>query len=288
MTTKQFYNHFLNEAKSVYEEREAINITDWIFENVTGLKKWERRGSSNKLDDQQFVQLKKYLDELLKHKPVQYILNEAWFYKMKFFVNEDVLIPRPETEELVTLVVNEVRSITCNMGSEKMKILDIGTGSGCIAVSIKKELPGSDVTAIDVSDGALLVAKKNADILGAKIELKKNDFLDETTWHQLGEFDVIVSNPPYIPEAEKKTLSRNVTEFEPARALFVQNDDPFIFYKKIAKFALSHLRIAGKIYVENHESYANEVYNLFTDYDFEAEIKKDFYEKDRIIKAYKN
>ncbi|MEP7228653.1 MAG: peptide chain release factor N(5)-glutamine methyltransferase [Ginsengibacter sp.] len=287
MTTDQFYNHFLRELTYIYEEREAANITDWVFENVTQLKKWERRGNSKKIDDEQFSKLKRYLDELLTNKPVQYVLNEAWFYKMKFFVNEHVLIPRPETEELVSLVVNDLRNLEYDMQGRELQILDIGTGSGCIAVSIKKELPGNNITAIDISEDALLVAKKNADYLQVKIGFEKNNFLDEILWHRPGKYDVIVSNPPYIPKEEKKRLAKNVTVFEPGIALFVPDDNPFIFYKKIAKFALSYLNIEGKIYVEIHENYANEVCKIFTENDFEAEIKKDIYGNDRMIKAYR-
>lgn len=290
MTTEQFYNHFLKALTRIYEEREVLNITDWVFENVTHFKKWERRGSSYKLSNEQLSKLKQYLDELLAHKPVQYVLNEAWFYKLKFFVNEDVLIPRPETEELVSLIVNDVRRSKYDVQFEDpiaigLRILDIGTGSGCIAISLKNELKNLNVTALDLSDKALFVAKKNADNLDAKIEFEKNNFLDESTWHQHGEYDVIVSNPPYVPEKEKEILSKNVTEFEPGIALFVQNDNPFIFYKSIAKFAQSHLKPSGKVYVEIHENYAKEVQEIFTGYNFKSEIKKDIYGKERIISA---
>lgn len=287
MTTEQFYNHFLKELTCIYEEREAANIADWVFENVTHLKKWERRGSSNKLNKEQLSKLKQYLNELLAYKPVQYVLNEAWFYRMKFFVNEAVLIPRPETEELVSWIVSDVRSTKHDLQCEELRILDVGTGSGSIAISLNTELQICNVTALDVSEKALFVAKKNAKELDAKIEFVKNNFLDESTWHQFGEYDVIVSNPPYIPQKEKETLSKNVTEFEPDVALFVPNDDPFIFYTSIAKFALSHLKPSGNIYVEIHENYASEVYKIFTAYDFKAEIKKDIYGKDRIIKSYR-
>ncbi len=285
MTADQFYNYFLKEIKAIYEEREAANIADWVFENVTHLKKWERRGSSNKLNDEHLSQLKKYLHELLQYKPVQYVLNEAWFYKMKFFVNEDVLIPRPETEELVRCVVDEVRSSKYNELQEELRILDVGTGSGCIAISIKRELQKCKVTALDVSERALIIAKKNAGELEADIKFIEYNFLDESIWHQLGEFDIIVSNPPYIPGKERETLAKNVAEFEPGIALFVPNGELFIFYMKIAKFAQSHLNRSGKIYAEIHENYASEIFEIFTGYGFQTEIKKDIYGKDRIVKT---
>ncbi len=148
----------------------------------------------------------------MQHKPVQYVLQEAWFYKMKFFVNENVLIPRPETEELVSWIVEDVRSAMFDVRSNRLQILDIGTGSGCIAVSLKKELPDVDVMAIDVSKQALSVAKKNADALQAQIDFLEINFLDEKLWPSLSKYDVIVSNPPYIPETEREKLAKNVTD----------------------------------------------------------------------------
>ncbi|MEO6221128.1 MAG: peptide chain release factor N(5)-glutamine methyltransferase, partial [Ginsengibacter sp.] len=259
MTTGQFYKHFLDELTFIYEEREAINIADWVFENITRLKKWERRESLQKLSNELLSQLSQCLHELLQHKPVQYVLNEAWFYKMKFFVNEDVLIPRPETEQLVTCVINDLTSRT-----DRLDVLDIGTGSGCVAISLKKELENLNLTALDISEKALFVAKKNAYSMETPVHLVNLNFLDENAWELLGRYDVIVSNPPYIPQREKEILSKNVRDFEPGIALFVQDNSPFIFYDSIAKFAQTHLKSSGKIYVEIHENYANEVLEIFT------------------------
>ncbi len=288
MTIAEAYNGFYNNLTSIYEEREADNITDWIFENVTKLKRWERRDISKEINAEQQLQLHKYLQELLLHKPVQYVLNEAWFYKMKFFVNEHVLIPRPETEELISWIVSDVRSMSDDIGYREIKLLDIGTGSGCIAISLKKELHDIEIKSIDVSQQALSVARKNADALQAKIDFMHVDFLNEKECQQLDKYDIIVSNPPYIPGKEKEQLSKNVTAFEPALALFVHDNDPFIFYKNIGKFSKSHLNKGGKIYVEIHEKYANEVRQIFTEYDFKTEIKKDIFGKERMIKLIKD
>ncbi len=284
MTTEQFYNYFLSELERIYEKREASNIAEWVFENVTHLKKWEIRRNKDELNDMQRSQLERYLHDLLNHKPVQYVLEEAWFYKMKFFVNENTLIPRPETEELVSWIVNDIKS-NYEKGFGDLKILDIGTGTGCIAISIKKELQQCDLTALDISEDSLFVARKNADELKVNIRLIKNDFLDETNWKQLDIYDVIVSNPPYIPLEEKDILSANVNRFEPSIALFVPNEDPFIFYNKIAKFAQTQLESSGKIYVETHEKYAKEISEIFKGYNFETEIRKDIYGKERMIKS---
>jgi len=289
MTTEQYYNDFLNQLTSIYERREAANITDWVFENITGLKRLERSLKRNvELEKDLIKQLDKCLHELLQHKPVQYVLNEVWFYKMKFYVNEDVLIPRPETEELVEWVVLEVRSMRYDVRGEEFRILDVGTGSGCIAVSTKKELENTDVTGIDVSEEALKIAKKNAETLHAKINFFQIDFLNESLWNPLGVYDVIVSNPPYIPQKEKEKLSQNVTAFEPALALFVDDSDPFIFYKKLANFAQSNLKPNGKIYVEIHEEYSEEVDKIFQAANFKTEIREDMYGKKRMLKAIRS
>jgi len=285
MTTGEIYNDFRNKLKTIYDDREAENICDWVFENVTGLKKWKRReNQNNKLADTDSVKIKTHLGELLKHKPVQYVLQEAWFYKRKFFVNENVLIPRPETEELVEWIVSDFKK---EKYSKPINIIDIGTGSGCIPVSLKKELPETSITAIDVSDKALSVAKINAEELDATIDFFKVDFLNENEWEMLSRYDIIVSNPPYIPLNEKEILAKNVTEFEPAIALFVENNDPFIFYKKIAGFAKSHLKQSGEIYVEVHEEYAKEAGSIFESSGFLVEIKNDIYGKQRMIKSTK-
>jgi release factor glutamine methyltransferase len=284
MTTAEFYLDYKTKLKAIYDDHEADNISDWVFENVTGLKKWERRMNKNlELQAAQINLLQKYLQELLQSKPVQYVLNEAWFYKRKFYVNEDVLIPRPETEELVQWIVNEIPS----MKGAHPKILDIGTGSGCISISLKKELPEVLVTAIDVSENALVVARKNAAELHSDVNFLKINFLEKQQWDSFSKFNVIVSNPPYIPIIEKEILSKNVTEFEPGIALFVQNNDPFIFYKKIAGFAENHLAEKGKIFVEVHEEYAHEVKNIFENAGFISSVKKDIYGKERMVGAQK-
>jgi len=286
MTTGQIYNDFRNKLKTIYDDREAENICDWLFENVTGLKKWERRQNQNsEFAETDSEKIKTYLEELLKQKPVQYVLHEAWFYKRKFYVNENVLIPRPETEELVEWIVSDFKK---EKYGKPIKIIDIGTGSGCIPVSLKKELPESSIAAIDVSDKALSVAKINAEELHAIINFFQIDFLNENEWKMLSQYDIIVSNPPYIPLNEKEILAKNVTDFEPGIALFVKNNDPFIFYKKIAGFAKSNLKESGKIYVEVHEEYAKEVGSIFESAGFLVEIKNDIYGKQRMVKSTKS
>lgn len=283
MNLSEFYNHFTNSLATIYESREAENISDWVFENITGLKKWERRTNrTTELDLVVQNELDQVLSELMTHKPVQYILNEAWFYKRKFYVNENVLIPRPETEELVEWVITDSKQ---NKEPGTINILDIGTGSGCIAISLKKELPVAGVMAIDVSEKALEVAKKNALLLDAYLEFLHCDFLQAFPLNST--FEVIVSNPPYIPENEKEMLDKNVTKYEPSTALFVEENDPLIFYKAIADFAKTHLKEQGKIYVEVHENFAGAVQVLFENKNYSAEIKTDIYGKERMVRAEK-
>ncbi len=283
MTIEQEYNHFKNQLASIYEGGESETISDWVFEKVTGLKRWDRRNNKEELNITYSKQLKIILDELLLHKPVQYVLNEAWFYKMKFFVNENVLIPRPETEELIEWIVKDVQKLL----KANLSIIDIGTGSGCIPISLKKELPQATVTAIDISEKALNVAKKNSIELRAAIDFFQIDFLDSHQWKGLQRYDIVASNPPYIPIAEKEILAKNVTDFEPSIALFVENNDPFIFYKNIARFSESHLKENGCIYVEVHEEYAQNVKSIFESAGYFSSIKKDMYGRERMVKSSK-
>src|SRR5690348_4814005 len=282
MTIAELYNDFVSRLSGIYDKREAANITDWVMENVTALSRAKISARPEfDVSEKNCGILHDYLHQLLQHKPVQYVLNEAWFYKMKFYVNEQVLIPRPETEELVSWIVEEDKIDE----SRSINILDIGTGSGCIAVSLKKNIPRAAVTAIDISEKALEVANKNARELNTPIHFLQIDFLNDQSSDRLHRYDVIVSNPPYIPINEKEKLARNVAAFEPPVALFVNNDTPFLFYEVIAAFSKKHLNENGKIYAEVHEDYAPEVSKIFSEKNFIPEIRKDMYGKNRMIKA---
>ena len=288
MTTLQEYTAFNEALRKIYSTNEAEIITDWVFEKVTGKNKLERRfrkGSNashenEELSTDQLFLLKNYLEQLQKNTPIQYVLGEAWFYKRKFFVNNTVLIPRPETEELVEWIIEEIKK-----NPALSSILDIGTGSGCIPVSLKKELPLCRICAIDVSEEALKVAQKNSTQHNTVIQFSKIDFIDQDQWKKLSVYDIIISNPPYIPDGEKAMLNKNVTDFEPSVALFVEDNNPFIFYTKIARFAQDHLSKDGKIFVEVHEEYGEQVKNIFEENDLKAVVKKDIYGKQRMVMA---
>jgi release factor glutamine methyltransferase len=279
MMIKDLYRNFLVQLQKIYSLGEARAITDWVFEKTASLKRSDILKNPDKLITPVADKLiQKTLQELLLHKPVQYVLGEAWFYHMKLKVNEHVLIPRPETEELVEQLIKDRKSKLTDPA-----ILDIGTGSGCITIAIKKSLPASKVTGIDVSTNALDLAKENAALHNTHISFLQMDFLDESTWPLLPLFDIIISNPPYIPRHEKEKLGKNVTDFEPHLALFVPDKSPLIFYEKIAAFGRHHLLPNGKIYLETHEDHAKETAALFMKHYQTVMINKDMYGKDRMI-----
>ncbi|MBI4931899.1 MAG: peptide chain release factor N(5)-glutamine methyltransferase [Bacteroidetes bacterium] len=223
---------------------------------------------------------KTILSQLKNHKPIQYILGHTEFYGLKIRVNKHVLIPRPETEELVEEIIE-------NTDDKKLElnILDIGTGSGCIAIALKKNLPESTVSAIDISDEALLVAKENSILNHTLINFLQADILgvNNTSTHQLNNFDIIVSNPPYIRISEKEKMSNNVLGYEPHLALFVNDNDPLIFYTAIVDFALQNLSPDGKLYFEINEALGGEVKKLLEGKGFKnVKVKKDMSGKDRL------
>lgn len=281
MNSKELYRRFLVDIQKVYELGEATVITDWVFEHVAGLKKTDL--IKNPLQQVPAPVIKKILDKkelLLQHQPVQYVIGETVFCGLQFQVNDKVLIPRPETEELTQLIINSWRFET-----KQVSVLDVGTGSGCIAVTIKKNLPSAKVMALDASYDALEVAHKNAVANKVNVQINLLDFLDENRWPELLLFDIIVSNPPYIPLREKEKLDKNVVEHEPHKALFVPDNNPLLFYEKIAKFGRSHLNYNGKVYLETHEDYAKEVAALFKMNYREVLIKKDMFGKERMVIA---
>ncbi len=277
MTSTEAFNDLSLSLANLYDDREAETIADWVLEYITAKKRWQRRTDTEPLSPNQVSLFRKFKSELLQSKPVQYVLNEAWFCGMKFILNENVLIPRPETEELVSLIVKE------NITRKKPTILDIGSGSGCIPIGIKSKLPEAEVFSYDISMEAVETARSNADRLEVNVKFDQLDFLDENAWEDLNSFDIIVSNPPYIPVAEKAMLDKHVVDFEPNVALFVPDDDPFIFYRKIEKFAENHLNVGGRIYLEVHENYAADVLKIYKPSFPESRLVLDMYGKERMV-----
>ncbi|MEO6730148.1 MAG: peptide chain release factor N(5)-glutamine methyltransferase [Ferruginibacter sp.] len=283
MTIKEIYREYLQKLQQIYTANEAAVITDWVFESKAGVQRSDIIRSPGLIMNPAISQqLNDCLTALLQHKPVQYILGEAWFYKMKLTVNEHVLIPRPETEELVQLVVEDFRK-----ANHSPAMMDIGTGSGCIAVALKKSLPNVTMLAIDVSAGALDIARENALNHEADIQFLQVDFLEESNWQRMPSFDVIISNPPYIPLNEKDKLDFNVVNFEPHTALFVADNTPLLFYEKIIAFGKNHLKENGKLYVEVHEDLAEKTANIFKEF-YTVEMKTDIFGKERMLVAVRH
>lgn len=281
MTMQEATYFLLNKLRTIYSEGEAGQITDWVMENLTGSKKAERMLYKNAdITSKEEVLLRQYTERLLQHEPVQYILNESWFCGLRFYVDKNVLVPRPETEELVEWVVSN-----CKFPVDQLRILDIGSGSGCISVSLKRRIRRAEVWGCDVSDAALAVAKKNAESLGTDVNFVQLDFLDSTTWQLLPSFDIIISNPPYIPAKDKKDMQPNVLLHEPATALFVPDNDPLVFYKAIAEFGKTHLNNAGSVFTEIHESLGERTLEIFKSAGYKSELKKDMQQKDRMIRS---
>ena len=288
MTIQVAYKQLLATLYEIYDDREAANISDWVIENVTGQSRINRILYKDlPVSPEQQKRLHNISLELLDHKPVQYILNEAWFAGIKLYVDERVLIPRPETEELVDWIVYDLKKLGGEAPSG-IALLDVGTGSGCIPIAIKKQMPAIVVSALDVSAEALAVATKNAHGQQIDIAFFKANFLDSSTWHQLPKFDLIVSNPPYIKQQEAVDMAKNVLDYEPAIALFVADEDALIFYKAIALFAQQHLYESGSVYVEINEALGEQVVEIFKTNGFaQIKIRKDLQGKDRMIKASK-
>ena len=221
------------------------------------------------------------ISELKTEKPIQYIIGETWFYDSKFYVNEHTLIPRPETEELVDWIVSKFPK---TQNPKAITVLDIGTGTGCIPISIKKNIPQAEVFAIDVSEEALKVAKRNAIENKVEVHFILQNILDAEKLES--KFDVIVSNPPYVRNLEKEEIKKNVLEYEPHLALFVEDNDALLFYRKIAQLAKESLTENGKLFFEINQYLGKETFELLEQLGFQnIELRKDIYSNDRMIKC---
>lgn len=285
MKLLELKNLFQKELNEIYSESEIDILFFWLAE-----KNLEKPASMLKLalneEWHEFEENRnRFLFQLMQlktHKPFQYVLGETEFYGLKFFVNENVLIPRPETEELVEWIINDSRHTE---PVEVQKIIDIGTGSGCIPITLKKHLPSSEISALDFSEKALAVAKNNSGFHQTKIEFIHSDFL-KMDFSALPKFDTIVSNPPYIADSERNSMDKNVLEFEPASALFVPDNNALIFYKRIVEFAQENLNPNGKIYIEINQNLAKETEELFQKNFNSVELKKDISGNYRMLKAF--
>lgn len=282
---KNIVNNMLHRLLEVYPEGEARALVRYVLEVRYNISIPDiYMGKDRHFSEEERAELDFIVERLLHQEPVQYILGQADFHGLTFHVAPGVLIPRPETEELVDWVLEELGKL------KNATVLDVGTGSGCIAVSLAKTCPGAKVSALDVSPAALEIAHANAQAIGVKVNMlcgdilhpDGNDVLSKSSW------DIIVSNPPYICDSEAMDMSKNVLGFEPHEALFVPDDNPLLFYKAIADYSIRKLNPEGKLFVEINRAYADEVMMLFSDTGFVGvELKKDMYDNNRMVKCIK-
>jgi release factor glutamine methyltransferase len=270
---------------NIYSSNETEALSLLAISEITQTSKATIKAFPEKvLTAEQLERLQNILAELLTGKPIQYILGFTEFYGLPFKVNPSVLIPRPETEELVEWILSETQKVK-NKGFSG-RIIDIGTGSGCIAVTLKKNLPGAVVFAIDISEDALRTAEDNAELNETEVNFLKLDILNFLPDNTIPKSDIIVSNPPYVTEDDKKQMHNNVTDFEPHTALFVPENDPLIFYRAIADFALVNLKPDGYLFFEINENLGNETVELLQHKGFKKiELRQDMSGRDRMISS---
>ena len=285
MLFKEYKSEFLKELSSLYDEKEIESFFYIILEQFHNKKRIDLAlNPEMEMDALQLLRWETVLSELKKEKPIQYILGETEFYGLRFLVNENTLIPRPETEELVEWIIESTNS---ELEITNLKILDIGTGSGCIAISLAKNLPNAEFSAIDVSEKALETANKNALINEVEVNFILKNILE--TEDLDAEFDIIVSNPPYVRNLEKEEIKPNVLKYEPHLALFVEDNDALLFYRKIAELAKKNLSENGRLYFEINQYLGKEMVELLENLGFkEVILKKDIYGNDRMISCKQN
>jgi release factor glutamine methyltransferase len=272
MTLRKLFEEYQEGLQKLYPKNEAESLVVWLFEEFLGKKRLDIMHGDVEIEIPN--QLKAAFQELLQGKPIQYIIGKAPFYGREFFVNPAVLIPRNETEELVHLIIKE-------NSSKDLRILDIGTGSGCIPITLALEMERPKVFALDISEEALKVAEQNAKSLGASLEFLKLDILMEEIPE--GNLDILVSNPPYVRYSEKSMMHQNVLEHEPHLALFVFDEDPLLFYRLIASKAKKALKSGGKLYFEINEALASDIQKLLENQGYsQIRIVKDLNGKDRM------
>ena len=285
MNLKQLLYNFHQELDTFYGKNEVDSFFNLLLDSYLRFKRTDYL-----LNPQLEISIEtehrffSALNRLKEQEPIQYIIGETYFYGMQFKVTKDTLIPRPETEELVEWILRTIKK-------ENPAILDIGTGSGCIAISLAKHLPNAQIYAMDISEKALEVTKANAALNQVKVTTFKGDILDKSCWDSLGKelkFDIIVSNPPYVREQEKQEIKPNVLHYEPHQALFVTNNNPLQFYEAISDFAVKNLKALGSLFFEINQYLGEETLQLIQNADFENVIlKKDLFGNDRMLKAVK-
>lgn len=289
MILKEIQNIFHKELDDIHGKEEVDSFFYILTDEFLGMPRLALSLQPNfAITKEEEQPLFEALSKLKREEPIQYILGKTEFYGLSFKLNEHTLIPRPETEELVSWVIS--KHATSN---KQLNILDIGTGSGCIAIALSKNISNAKVFALDVSAEALNVAKENAIMNGVEVKFLQSDILNRSNWNldpkfrdENLSFDIIVSNPPYVRNLEKAGMKNNVLNFEPELALFVEDHDPMIFYRTIGEFATKYLKNEGQLFFEINQYLGNEMVQLLEDFNFEhVELKKDIFGKDRMIKG---
>lgn len=283
-TVKQVSAEFSEQLSTIYDANEVNSLCMMVLENVVNISSAKIKAfPETEISTPHSEVITNILTRLTTGEPIQYILGHTEFYGLTFKVNPSVLIPRPETEELVDWIISSVGNSELAVGN----FLDIGTGSGCIPISLKNNLPDAEVSAIDISPEALQTAKENAELNKVDVNFIQNDILNPTHHSLLTtHYSLIISNPPYVTLEDKKLMHTNVTDFEPHTALFVPENDPLVFYKAIADFASSHLIKGGLLFFEINESYGKQTVELLNSKKFiNIELKKDISGKYRMTRA---
>jgi release factor glutamine methyltransferase len=279
MSLQEIKTFLKQKLSSKIDAVELTSLIGMLIEAVTGWNRMQQIVNVNtELTKEQQTLLENYAQQLLAGKPIQYILGKAWFMGNELMVNENVLIPRPETEELVEWIISYA-----SIMNKPLSILDIGTGSGCIPIALKLALPNCTLTGLDISKDALGVAQANAKNLSASIEWMEEDILNTAAPDT--SYDIMVSNPPYIPLREKKDMQEQVVGFEPSIALFVSNEDPLIFYRAIAKIGKQNLSKNGQLFFEIHYDQGKAILALLDELNYHAELRQDSFGKNRMIRA---
>ncbi len=282
MTISDLKKNFFSTLSGAYSKEESGAIFYILTTEFLNLSRLDiALDPKRQLTEKEMQQFKLAIEKLQRHEPVQYITGNTEFLGLPFKVNRNVLIPRPETAELIHWILSDLQEGS----SKELKILDIGTGSGCIAVSLAKSLPQARVTAIDFSKEALLVAEENARLNEVKVNFVERDILQVVDLEEA--YDLIVSNPPYVRDLEKADMQKNVLDFEPASALYVRDDDPLIFYKKITELATRSLNPGGVLYFEINQYLGGQTEEFLKEKDFRTTLKKDIFGVDRMLKGKK-
>jgi release factor glutamine methyltransferase len=290
MLLKQYKTHFYDALKNIQDEQEIESFFFIIMEYLHNLKRVDIALNPNfELSEVEVEKWNSFLADLQQEKPIQYLTGESWFYGLRFEVNEKTLIPRPETEELVAWIIESKK---LKVQHQNIEILDIGTGTGCIPITLKANLPQANVSAIDISEEALEVAKRNAELNKVEINFIEANILDvedllklpSPITHHPSSYNIIVSNPPYVRNLEKQEIKKNVLNYEPHLALFVDDTDALLFYRKIAQLAVKNLAPNGLLFFEINQYLGKETVELLQNLGFKnIELKKDIYGNDRMI-----